>query len=252
MGDEVQPAAASAPGLSQWQRIANTFSAPSKTFTDIKNGNKSWWLPFLIYIVLGYALFGAVNSKIGMRQIVENQIHQSPKAEERLAQVTPEQRETQMKISVYVTEGVFLATPVFLLVVGLVISLVMWATINVGFGGKANFGSVFTVWMYSVLPSTIKTILGLVVLYAGTAPESFNIKNYAPTNLGAFLSPTETAPALYSLATSIDIITIWTLILLGIGVAIVAGAKKNSGYIAAFGWWILVVLAGAVWAAAFS
>jgi hypothetical protein len=244
-----QPTAESTPGLSQMQRVINTFGAPSKTFADIKVGHKSWWLPFVIYILLGYAFFWVVSTKIGMRQVVENQIHMSPKAEERLQQVTPEVRETQMKVSVYITEGVFYATPVFLLGTGAIISLIMWGTINFGFGGKAKFGSVFVVWMYAMLPSVIKTLLGMIVIFAGAAPESFNIKNMAPTNVGAFLNPADVGPAIYSLATSIDLITIWTLVLVGIGTAIVAGVKRGSGYIAAFGWWILIVLIGTGWAA---
>lgn len=246
----VQPAPAeSTPGLSQWQRVSSTFSAPSKTFTDIKSGHRSWWMPFIIYLVLGYVFFFAVNSKIGMRQVVENQIHQSPKTEERLAQVPAEQRETQMKLSTTITQAVFLASPLLLLAGGAIIALILWGTINFGFGGKATFGGVFTVWIYAMLPSVIKTLLGIVVLYAGVAPESFNLKNYAPTNLGAFLSPVDTNAALYSLATSLDIITIWSLVLVSIGVAIVAGVKRSSGYIAVFGWWALVVIVGVGWAA---
>lgn len=240
----VQPNAATTPGLSQMQRITNTFTAPSKTFGDIKLGHKSWWLPFLIYVVLGYAFFFVVNSKIGMRQVSENQIHLSPKAEERLQQATPEQREMQMKFSTYAIEGAFYAGPVILIIMGLVISLVMWGTINFGFGGKATFGSVLAVWMYGMLPSVFKSLLGIVVIYAGAAPESFNIKNFAPTNVGAFLNPTDVGPALYSLATSIDLVTIWTLVLVGMGTAMVAGVKRSSGYIAAFGWWALITLVG--------
>jgi Yip1-like protein len=244
-----QPVAESASGLSQIQRVVNTFGAPSKTFADIKAGHRSWWLPFLIYVVLGYVFFFAVNSKIGMRQVMDNQIHLSPKTEERMQGLTPEQRESQMKISTYVTEGVFLASPLFIIIMGLVISGVMLGTINFGFGGRAKFGSVLAVWMYAMLPSIFKTLLGIVVIYAGAAPESFNIKNFAPTNLGAFLNPVDVGPALYSLATSIDIITIWTLVLVGIGTASVAGVKRSSGYIAAFGWWVLLVLIGTGWAA---
>ncbi|MGA7856607.1 MAG: YIP1 family protein, partial [Terracidiphilus sp.] len=77
------------------------------------------------------------------------------------------------------------------------------------------------------------------------APDSFNIKNFAPTNLGAFLSPTDTNAALYALATSLDVVTIWTLVLLGMGLAMVAGVKRSSGYIAVFGWWALFVILGA-------
>jgi hypothetical protein len=245
MNDQtVQPAGEATQGLTQMERVVDTFTAPSKTFTDIKLGHKSWWLPFVIMVVVGYAFFWAVDSKIGMRQAVENQIHMSPKAEERMQQVPPEARETQMKWSVYFTEGVFIASPLFVLGMGAIIALVMWGTINFGFGGKAKFGSIFVVWMYAMLPSLIKTLLGIVVIFAGTAPESFNLKNFAPTNLGAFLNPADTNQALYSFATSIDIITIWTLVLVGMGTATVAGVKRSSGYIASFGWWIIIVLIG--------
>ena len=248
----VQPSTEVAPGLSQAQRLTNIFTAPSKTFEDIKAGHRSWWLPFIIYVVLGFAFYGVVNEKVGIRQVSENQIKLSPKAEEQMGQLTPEQREQRMKISTAITQGVFLASPIFLLATGAIISLVLLGTINFVFGGKAKFGSVFAVWMYAMMPSCIKTVLGIVVLFAGTAPESFNIKNFAPTNLGAFMNPMETNAGLYSLATSIDFVTIWTLALVGIGVAIVAGTKRTSGYIASFGWWALVVIVGAGFAAAFS
>lgn len=249
----VQPAADVAPGLSQVQRLTNVFSAPSKTFEDIKRGNKSWWMPFIIYVVLGFAFYGVVNAKVGMRQVSENQIKLSPKAEDQMSQLTPEQREQRMNISTKITQGLFIIGPIFLLIMGLVISAVLLGTINFGFGGKAKFGSIFAVWMYAMLPyQLIKTLLGIVVLYAGTAPESFNIKNFAPTNVGAFLNPVETNPGLYSFATSIDAVTIWTLVLVGIGTAMVAGVKRPSGYIASFGWWAVVVLVSAGLAAAFS
>ena len=245
----VQPAGVETPALTQTQRVIDTFTAPSKTFIDIRNGHRSWWLPFIIYLVLGYAFYGAVQSKIGMRQVSENQIKLSPKTEEQMSQLTPEQREQRMKITVNITQGIFLASPVFLLLMGAVISLVLLGTINFGFGGKAKFGSILAIWMYAMLPSVVKTLLGIVVLFAGSAPESFNIKNFAPTNLGAFLNPTETNASLYSLATSLDVITIWSLVLVGIGLATVAVVKRSSGYIAVFGWWAIVVLFGVATAA---
>jgi hypothetical protein len=246
---QIQAVAAPAPGLTQMQRVTNIFTAPSKTFEDIKQGHKSWWLPFVIFVIVGYIFFAAVSTKIGMQQVVDNQIHMNPAQEEKLAQAPPEQREMTAKVSLYITEGVFIANPLFLLGGLALMSLGLLGTINFGFGGKAKFGSVFTVWMYAALPSLIKTILGIIVIYAGTAPESFNIKNFAPTNLGAFLNPMDTNRALYSLASSIDIITIWTLVLLGMGTAIVAGVKRSSGYISVFAWWAIFILVGVGFAA---
>lgn len=247
---EVQSEAGQAPGLTQWQRVVDVFTAPSKTFQDIKRGNRSWWLPFIIIAIFGYVLFAAVTTKIGMQQTVDNQIHMNPSQEERMAQAPPEQRQNIEKFSLYITEGVFIANPLFVLAAIAIGSLVLMATINFGFGGRAKFGSVFAAWMYAGLPGILKVILGVIVIFVGVAPESFNIKNYAPTNIGAFLNPLETNKALYSLATSLDIVTIWTLVLLGMGLATVAGVKRSSGYIAVFGWWILIVLIGVGWSAA--
>jgi len=241
----VHPVAEPGLKLSQWQRVVNTFTAPSKTFEDIKNGNRSWWLPLIIYTITAYMLFAVVYTRIGIQQVVDNQIHLSPSSEARLAQASPEQRETSNKISVGFTEAAFIANPVFVIAGVALMSLGIWGTINFAFGGRATFGGIFAMWMFATLPSIIKSLLGIITIMAGMAPESFNIKNMAPTNLGAFLDPIETNKALYSLASSLDIVTIWTLILLGMGTSIVAGTKKGSGYIAVFGWWVIIVLISA-------
>jgi hypothetical protein len=245
---EVPSAGEAVSGLSQWQRVACIFSAPSKTFEDIRRGNKSWWMPLVIFAVVGYLLFAAVALKIGVQQVTENQIHLNPAQEEKLAQAPPAQREMAAKISVYVTEGIFIASPLLVLASAALLSLGLWGTINFGFGGKAKYGSIFAVWMYASLPSIVKTLLGTIVTFA-TVPESFNIKNFAPTNIGAFLNPLETNKALYALASSLDVVTIWTLVLLGIGTATVAEVKRGSGYISVFGWWAIFVLIGVGWAA---
>ena len=125
-------------------------------------------------------------------------------------------------------------------------------TINFLFGGKAKYWDVVSVWMFAGLPGIIKVLLGVIVIFAGMAPESFNLRNFAPTNLGAFLNPMETNPGLYALASSLDFVSIWSMAVLGIGLATVAGVKRNSGYIAVFGWWAIFSLIGAGWAAAFN
>lgn len=249
---ELQSAGAEAPGLSQWQRVSNTFSAPSKTFEDIKRGNKSWWMPFLISILAGYVLFGAITLKVGWAQVAENMVHLNPKLEDRLAQAPAAQREGTLKSMQYGREIGFAASPILVLVIVAVGSFVLLGTINFVFGGKATFGSIFTAWMYAGLPGIIKAVLGAIVVFAGAAPESFNLNNFAPTSVGAFLNPMETNAALYKLASALDITTIWSMILLAIGISTVAGVKRNSGYIAVFGWWALIVLIGVASAAAFS
>ena len=249
----VQPAAepnAQAPGLSQLQRVTSIFSAPSKTFEDIKRGNKSWWLPLLIMAVVGYLFFAVVVSKVGMQTVVDNQMKLASEAQqEQMAKAPPEQREMTAKISLYVTEGVFIASPAFVLLAAAVVSLVLWGTNTKVYGGKATFGDIFAMWIYENLPSIFKTLLGILVVFISNTPETFNIKNFAPTNVGAFLPVMETNKAVYALASSLDIVSIWCMVLMSIGLATVAGVKRGSGYIAVFGWWAIVVMVGVAVAA---
>lgn len=242
-------AAPESAGLTQWQRVMYTFTSPAKTFEDIKRGNKSWWLPLIIGALCGYIMFAAVAQKITIAQVVDNQIRMDPKAQERMANASPEQKAMGEKISIGITEGFFIGAPVVGIIGAAVIALIYWGTINFVFGGKSKYGQIFAVSYYAWLPMSLKALLGTIVIYAGMAPESFNIKNFSPTNLGAFLDPVETNKALYAFATSLDAVTIWMLVLMGIGIATVAGVKRSSGYIAVFGWWALVVLIGVGWAA---
>ncbi|HLI02887.1 MAG TPA: Yip1 family protein [Terracidiphilus sp.] len=246
---QIESPAGEAAGLTQMQRFLNIFTAPSRTFEDIRRGNRSWWLPFIVLALIGYIFFAVVDQKVGMQQVVENQIRLNPRAQERMADATPEQRARSIDIAMGITEGMFIGAPLVGMISAAVVSLGLLATINFLFGGRASYGQVFAMSYYAWLPMAVKSLLGIVVLYAGIAPESFNVKNFSPTNIGAFLDPLATNKAFYSLATSLDIVTIWTLVLMGMGLATVAGVKRRSGYIAVFGWWGLFVLIGAGWAA---
>jgi hypothetical protein len=236
--------------LTQAERVLYTFSAPSKTFADIKR-SASWWLPFVLTLIFSFGLFFTIQAKVGWEQVAENSIRASPKRAAQMDKLTPEQRATNMKFTVIITEAIFAAVPVFALIAQMIIAGVLLATINFGFAGKANFWEVLSVCWYAGLPGLIKVVLGIVALLVGMAPESFNSQNFSGTNIGFYLPP-ETSKGLMALATSLDAVTIWTLVLTGIGLSIVAGTKRSAGFISVFGWWVLIVLIGIGSAVAFS
>jgi hypothetical protein len=139
--------------------------------------------------------------------------------------------------------------PVGVLLLDLIGAGILLGTINFVFGGRATFGSVLAVVWYGGLPGLVKLILGAIGLFAGVAPESFLPANPAGTNLGYYLSPLDTNMFIYSLATGVDVIVIWSLALTAIGLSTVAGTKRSSGFIAVFGWWVIGTLFGAGMAA---
>jgi Yip1 domain len=238
----VQPTAEGTPGLSQMERVIDAFTAPSKTFTDIKNGHTSWWLPLVLFIIVGTGLWAVVNAKVGWTTIAENGVKMSPKASEAMDKLTPEQRQSQMKISGMAQEGIWALAPIWVLVMNLIGAGVLLGTINFGFGGKASFGKVLAVTWYAGLPGLIKLVIGAIGLFAGVAPDAFLPQNPAGTNLGYYMNPLEANKVLFTLATAIDPITIWTMFLIAIGLSTVAGVKRSAGYTAVFGWWFLMLL----------
>jgi Yip1 domain len=249
---EVQSETGQAPGLTQGQRVAAIFSAPSKTFEDIKGGNTSWWLPFLLFVIVGTALWATVGAKVTWETVTENGLRMSPKQAERLESLPPDQQARQKEISATVQKYIWLCAPVGVLLMDLIAAGVLLGTINFGFGGRASFGKVLAVVWYAGLPGLFKLVIGLIGLFAGVAPESFFPSNPAGTNLGYYLPPVDTNKALYGLAVAIDPITIWSLVLTAIGLAIVAGKKRSDGYLAVFGWWALLLIVSVGISAMFS
>jgi Yip1-like protein len=244
------PVAPETPGLTQMQRVLYTYSAPSKTFADIKRST-SWWLPFIISMVFSYALFGVIQYKVTWPQVAENIVKATPKQAEQLDKLKPADRAAQIAGIAKFTQILMAASPIVAIVFILVLSLLFWVTINFGFGGTSTFSEVFAVSWYASLTGLVKVVLGIISLFAGVDPESFNIQNFAGSNIGYYL-PQDAPKALLAFATSLDAITIWGLVLTAIGISIVAKKKRSAGYITVFGWWALGVLVHAGWVAATS
>ena len=250
--NEAESAVAPTAKLSQSERFISAFAAPSRTFNDIRDGNRSWWLPFIVLTLCSYLFFGAVVQHVGIAQAVQNQIHMNAKAQERMADASPEQIAKMQNVSVMLAESAFAASPALSLIYAVVIGAVFLGTINFGFGGRAHFSEMLAVVFHAWLPTLVQLLMGIAVMWF-QPPEMFNLKNFAPTNPAAlFLDPASANAGLYAFLSQMDLVTIWTLVLLSIGVATVAGVKRSSGYVTVFGWWTIVVLFRTGIAAAFS
>lgn len=241
------PPADTAPPLSQIERVVDTFIAPEKTFTDIRR-NASWWLPWLITSIVVIAFAFTVQQKVGWSQVYTNILKQNAKAMKSIQNAPPDRVATAMTIGTKATQISFFAQPILALLVGLIIALILWGTVNYAFGGRSTFGQMYAVWFYASLPMTLIALLAILTLFVGLDPSTFNLKNPVGTNLGYYLS-SDSPQWLINLLTSVDVIKIWTAILATIGCARVGQIKKSNAAIAVFGWWILIILGSTAFAA---
>jgi hypothetical protein len=229
----------SGPGLSQVERVVDTFVAPSKTFKDILRST-SWWLPFLLMVLISFGSAAVVEKQVGWERVAENQIHQNPKQEEAMANLTPEQRASRMqvtgKIYRYSSFGAF----IFILVFVAIFALIYWASFNFGLGAKTTFGQMFAVCMYAGLPRLLTGLLSILTLLFGNSADSYDMRNPVGTNLAYFMP--DSGPALKAALSFFDVIGLWNLLLLIIGTAIVAKVSTGKAAAVVVGWWILGLL----------
>lgn len=236
------------PGLSQVERVVDTFVAPSKTFTDILRST-SWWLPFLLTVLVSISVSFTIDKKVGFDRVVENVIHSTPKQEEAMANATPQQRAAQMSRMATGYRYVSYAVPVLILVFTAIMAMGLWASFKFGLGAQTAFGEMFAVSMYASLPKVLAGLLTIVTLCFGGNTEGFDLKNPVGTNL-AYYFP-DGPPWLKAALAYFDVMGIWSLILLVIGTAIVAKVSRGKAAAVVVGWWVLLMVISVVSAAAF-
>jgi len=223
-------------GLSQVERVVDTFIAPSKTFKDILRST-TWWLPFLLLVVTSLVTTVVVEKQVGWERVAENQIHQNPKQEERMAGLTDAQRSAQMRvagvINRYISYGSFLLILIFVAL----FALIYWASFNFGLGARTTFGQMFAVCMYASLPRLLTLVLTIVTLLFGGSADAYDIRNPVGTNLAYYMP--DAGPAVKAALSFFDVIGLWQLALLVIGMAIVAKVPKGKAAAVVVGWWLI-------------
>lgn len=240
--DETKP-------LTEMERVVDTFVAPSKTFTDIRR-NASWWVPWLLMSIVGLAMVFVVDKKLSMETAYENQLRMSPKQMDKIDQLPADQKAKAIQLGATITRSFSYSSPVLTIIFIGVMAAVLMATFNFGFGAEVKFKQAMAISMYAFLPSIIKTLIATAVVGAGAA-EAFTFQNPVASNLGALVDPSS-SHFLYSILSAIDIFSIWTLVLTGIGYACLTKVKRGTCMGVVFGWWAVVTLIGAGFGALFA
>jgi hypothetical protein len=227
------------PGLSQVERVVDTFITPTKTFTDILRST-SWWLPFLLAVIVSIGATFTIDRQVGFGRVVENVILDSPKQEEQMQSLPPDQRAARMKGMSAGYKYVSYATPVIILLISAIGALINWGSFNFGLGARTTFGQMFCVWMYASLPRLLSGLLTIVTVMFGGNTESFNLKNPVGTNPAYFMP--DAAPWLKTALSFFDVIGIWNVVLLVIGTSIVAKVSRGKAAAVVIGWWVLIFI----------
>ena len=229
--------------------MVDTIVAPSKTFTDILR-SAACWLPIVCAIVLAFGWSYAIDRSVGFNAVAEQQMSQNARAEEMMKTLPADQRAQRIATSGQITRGFAYAGGVLFVVVAAIEALVLWGSFNFGLGAATTFGQVFAVVIFSSIPRFFIWILSGSLLLAGVGTDNFNMRNPVGTNLGFYL--TDAAPWAKAAGSFLDVLGIWALILMILGMAIISRKSIGKSAAVVVGWWLLILLVSVASAAAFS
>jgi hypothetical protein len=221
--------------LSEGARILNTFIAPSKTFSDLRR-NSSWWGPWLLISILAILFVYSMDRQIGFDQISRNEVAHSSRADQ-FDKLSPQDQAKQLRFSDTLVRYLSYGTPVTILLFFAITTLVLWATFKVAAGADVSFKTAYAIVFYASLPGIIGSILGTISMYAGVDPEGFNVNNPVATNPAYFMDRAG-SKFLYTMASGLDVLVIWTIILLGIGFACNSKVKRSKAIMIVAGWYV--------------
>ncbi len=230
------PAPAQPAPLSQGARIVNTFIAPAKTFTDLRR-SASWWAPWIVIAIFSLVFVYAMGKQVGFEQITRNQFEHSRRAAD-FDRLTPEKQAQQIQPFVKATAVASYGIPFILLFNALLATLALWLTFKVALGAETTFGQAYAITIYSWLPGIFGGILGTIALFAGANPEGFDANYPVGTNLGYYLDPDTTGKFVRGMASSLDVLSIWTIVLAGIGYACTSKVKRSTAIIVVACWYL--------------
>jgi len=232
--------------LSEGARIVDTFIAPSKTFTDLRR-NASWWGPWLLISIFGLLFIYSMDRQIGFEQISKNEVAHSSRADQ-FDKLTADQQAKQLRISSGFIRYLAYGIPVTVLLSIALTTLVLWATFKFGTGAELSYKTAYAIVFYASLPGIISSILGAISMFAGVDPEGFNVNNPVATNPAYFMDRAGNK-FLYGMASGLDVITIWTIVLLGIGFSCTSKVKRTTAIIIVAAWYLFWKLGAAALAA---
>lgn len=237
MGSMPAAAPQTAPtALSETQRILNVFVAPAKTFNDLKR-NPRWWVPWLLLAVASLAFIVVVDQKVGFEQVARNIVVNSSRAEQ-VEQLPPDQRAQRYQSIARFSRTLAYASPVTALIIYLIVAAILMGTFRFGAGAEIGYKTSLAIVLYASLPFVISALLGILSLLAGINPEGFNLNNPVASNPAYFMDMAGNK-FFYTLASALDVFTIWCIVLMAIGFARNTKLRAATCFTVIASWYLL-------------
>lgn len=222
------------PQMSAVQRFFGVFFSPGKTFQDI-NRKPSFVLPLIVWIILSVVATAIIMPKIDMEATIQQQIEKSGRS------VSDADLERAAAMGGKFAAIAGYASAVFgPIVISAILGGIFFGFVRLWKGGS-TFMKVFSVIVHSFIVQLIKVIVAIPLVIRKESLLAEEAQQIVQSNLSLFFNREETSAPLYALASRIDIFSIWTLVLIIIGLTAVSKLNiKQSATISIILWLIYI------------
>jgi hypothetical protein len=214
---ETPEASGGALATNPWARPLGVLFSPVATFRSIREA-PSWLPPLLILLVLVAASQWLVAPKIDMEAAIREGMERQGQTvtDEQVEQMANMQRRFAVPCGVVV-----------LLLGWTLTALLVWGLANVA-GGEIGFRRSVGVSLHALMPYAVSALLTIPVILgrAEVDPSEAQLGLLA-SHLAAF-APEDAPMWMLALLARIDLFAIWTLLLFGVGLHVVARLSKGA------------------------
>ncbi len=227
------PPVAETPAKNTFQRIAGVLFAPAETFRDIAR-RPDIVTPLIILVVIGFI----VTALIVPRMDFESAFREQMAAQN--SKMSDADLDRAAKMGSAFGKVMAWTGPIWGILIWAIIAGVLLLAHRL-FGGEGNFKQAFSTVLYSWIPLTIGGIVTGIVALARGEIDPTTMQTLVKSN-PAFLVDMKEQPILFAALTSLDIFTIWTIILLVIGFSTLSKLSRMKSAVIVVSLWLVTVV----------
>lgn len=207
--------------LTEIQRISGILAEPSRVFPDAARHGR-WWIIVAVLILINVVVISAMVQRVGYDLMIERALEQSRQVQEMSADQRAQVYETQRK---FMPVAVRVFPPLAILGGMLLVAAALLFSYRFLLDADVKYREALNITAYASLPPSVASnLMFLAVLYL-KPPDEFDMESAGGLSVGSFLTR-DTAAWLRSLANSLDLFTIWTIVLIATGFTALCGARK--------------------------
>jgi len=221
---------------SSFGRLVGVLVSPAKTFDAIA-ARPTWVVAMVALVVIGVITGTLISGKIDFEDVIRQSL------EEQGRQLGEEQTQQAIDVGEKIARVMTVVGPlVFQPLIYLLLALVFMVLFKV-LGGDLTFVKSLAVMVHGMMPRLVLALLSIPVILGR---QEFSAKELESggvmmSNPGAFLGE-DAGLGLVALASSFDVFSIWTVVLLVIGFAAAARISKGTAAGGVVGLWIVYIL----------